>query len=94
MKIYVRALVDGDIILEEVDASSVQGFENCALVHLEKRWVVYDIPTGLLIVYGRTRQETLEKLLEKRFQMEEARKTQLYQKRIQEFERLKEMHKL
>ncbi|MBO7716304.1 MAG: hypothetical protein J6S85_22250, partial [Methanobrevibacter sp.] len=88
------ALVDGDIILEEVDASSVQGFENCALVHLEKRWVVYDIPTGLLIVYGRTRQETLEKLLEKRFQMEEARKTQLYQKRIQEFERLKEMHKL
>ena len=72
MKILIKALVDGDIILEEVDASSVQGFENCALVHLEKRWVVYDIPTGLLIVYGRTRQETLEKLLEKRFQMEEA----------------------
>ena len=93
MKIYIKALVDGDIILEEVDASSIQGFTDCALVHLEKRWVVYDTPTGLLIVYGRTKQETLEKLNEKKFQMEQARNTQLYKKRIQEFEQLKEMHK-
>ena len=105
-KIFIKSLVDGDIILEEVDASSIQGFTDCALVHHRTnfsingkrhssldQWVVYDTPTGLLIVYGRTKQETLEKLVEKRFQMEEARKTQLYEKRIQEFERLKEMHK-
>ena len=93
MKIFIKALVDGDIILEEVDASSIQGFTDCALVHKERRWLVYDTPTGLIIVYGNTKQETLEKLVEKRFQMEEARKTQLYQKRIQEFEKLKEMSK-
>ena len=93
MKIFIKSLIDGDIILEEVDASSIQGFTDCALVHMEKRWAVYDTPTGLLIVYGRTKQETLEKLVEKRFQMEQARNTQLYQKRIQEFEQLKEMHR-
>ena len=93
MKIFIKVLADGDIILEEVDASSIQGFTDCALVHLKNRWVVYDTPTGLLIVYGRTKQETLEKLNEKKFQMEQARNTQLYQKRVQEFEQLKEMHK-
>ena len=91
MKIYVRALVDGDIILEEVDASPVQGFEDCAIVHIKRRWVIYDIPTGLLIVYGQTKKECLEKLVEKRFQMEEARKTQLYQKRIKEFEEMRKL---
>ena len=91
MKIYVRALVDGDIILEEVDASPVQGFEDCAIVHLDRRWVVYDIPTGLLIVYGQTKKQCLEKLVEKRLQMEEARKTKLYQKRIEEFKEMKRL---
>lgn len=52
MKIYIRALMYGDIILEEVDASPVQGFEDCAIVHLERRWVVYDIPTGLLSLWS------------------------------------------
>ena len=91
MKIFVRALVDGDIILEEVDASSVQGFENCAIVHLERRWVVYDIPTGLLIVYGRTRRECLDNLMNKKLQMQEARKTELYQRRIKEFEEMRKL---
>ena len=104
MKIYIKSLVNGDIILEEVDASEVQGFKDCALVHHRtnfsingkrhsslKQWVVYDIPTGLFIVYGRTKQETLEKLVEKRFQMEEARKTQVYQKIIQKFEEMKKL---
>ena len=91
MKIHVRALVDGDIILEEIDASSIQGFEDCAIAHVGRRWIVYDIPTGLLIVYGNTRKETLEKLTEKRFQMYEARKTKLYQKRIKEFEEMKKL---
>lgn len=91
MQIKVRKLVDGDIILEEVEAAKLDAYENCALVHLEKRWIVYDIPTGLLIVYGHTKKETLEKLFEKRHQMIEARKTELYQRRIKEFE---EMSKL
>ena len=91
MKIYVRALVDGGLILEEIEASPVQGFEDCAIAHAERRWIVYDIPTGLLIVYGQTKKECMEKLMEKRFQMEEARKTKLYQKRIEEF---KEMQKI
>ena len=91
MKIYVRALVYGDIILEEFDASPVQGFENCAIVHLEKRWVVYDIPTGLLIVYGRTRRECLENLMNKKLQLQEARKTELYQRRIKEFEEMRKL---
>ena len=104
MKIFVRTLFNGDIILEEIDASEIQGFKDCGLVHhrtnfsingkrhssLDK-WVVYDIPTGLLIVYGRTKQETLEKLMEKKLQMEQARKTQLYQNRIKEFEEMKKL---
>lgn len=91
MKIYVRALVDGKLILEEIEASPVQGFEDCAIVHLERRWVVYDIPSGLLIVYGQTKKECLENLYSKKHQMEEARKTQLYQKRIREFEEMKKL---
>ena len=91
MKIYVRALVDGELILEEIEASPVQGFEDCAISHQKNRWIVYDIPTGLLIVYGQTRKECLENLNSKKLQMEEARKTQLYQKRIQEFEEMKKL---
>ena len=92
MKIYVRAVVDGDLILEEIEATPVQGFEKCAIAHMSKnRWIVYDTPTGLLIVYGRTKKETLEKLVEKRFQMEEARKTKLYERKLQEFEELKKV---
>ena len=91
MKIYVRALVDGELILEEIEASPVQGFESCAISHQKNRWIVHDIPTGLLIVYGQTRKETLENLLIKKLQMEEARKTQLYQKRIKEFEEMKKL---
>lgn len=91
MKIYVRALVDGELILEEIEASPVQGFENCAISHQKNRWIVHDIPTGLLIVYGQTRKECLENLMNKKLQMEEARKTQLYQKRIQEFEEMRKL---
>ena len=92
MKIYVRALVDGDIILEEVDASPVQGFEDCAITHVSKnRWIVYDTPTGLLIVSGHTRKEAMENLIDKRLQMHEARKTKLYERRLQEFEELRKL---
>ena len=91
MKIYVRALINGELILEEIEASPVQGFENCAISHQKHVWIVHDIPTGLLIVSGQTRKECLENLINKRFQMEEARKTQLYQKRIKEFEEMRKL---
>lgn len=91
MKIFARTLFHGDIILEEIDASEIQGFKDCAIAHVGKRWIVYDIPTGLLIVYGNTRKEAMEKLNEKKLQMEQARKTQLYQKRIKEFEEMKKL---
>lgn len=84
--------MNGELILEETEATPVQGFEDCAIAHVEKhRWVVYDTPTGLLIVSGHTRQEALNQLNEKRFQMYEARKTKFYERRLQEF---KEMQKL
>ncbi len=90
MKIYVRALVDGGLILEEIEASPVQGFEDCAIAHIEKhRWVVYDTPTGLLIVSGHTRKEAMDNLIERRLEMYEARKTKLYERRLQEFEEMK-----
>lgn len=92
MKIYVRASVNGELILEEIEATPVQGFEDCAIAHVEKhRWIVYDTPTGLLIVSGHTRQEALNHLNEKRLQMYEARKTKLYERRLQEFEELKKV---
>ena len=92
MKIYVRAQMDGELILEEIEATPVQGFEDCAIAHVEKhRWIVYDTPTGLLIVSGHTRKEAMEKLIEKRLQMYEARKTKLYERRLQEFEELKKV---
>lgn len=92
MKIYVRANLDGELILEEIEATPVQGFEDCAIAHVEKhRWIVYDTPTGLLIVSGHTRKEAMEKLIEKRLQMYESRKTKLYERRLQEFKELKKV---
>ena len=91
MKIFARTLFHGDIILEEIDASSIQGFEHCAIAHVGKRWIVYDIPTGLLIVYGNTRKEAMEQLHQKKLQVYEARRSQLYQKRIKEFEEMKKI---
>lgn len=91
MKIKIRKLVDGDIILEEVEATKVQGFKDCALVHIDKRWIVYDVPTGLLIVYGLTRKQCLENLVDNRHAMIRARDTELYQRRIKEFEELQKL---
>lgn len=91
MKIKIRKLVDGDIILEEVEATEVQGMKDCAIVHIEKRWIVYDVPTGLLIVYGLTRKQCLENLLDKRHLVIKARDTELYQRRIKEFEELQKL---
>lgn len=92
MKIKTRQLVNGDIILVEVEADKVQGFKDCAIAHIERRrWVVYDTPTGLLIVSGHTRKEALDNLIEKRLQVHEARKTKLYQKRLQEFKELRKL---
>ena len=89
MKIYVRVLVDGELILEEIEASPVQGFENCAISHQKNRWIVHDIPIGLLIVSGQTRKDCIEHLISKRIQLENARRSELYQKRIKEFEEMK-----
>lgn len=92
MKIYVRAAVNGELILEEIEATPVQGFEDCAIAHVEKhRWIVYDIPTGLLIVYGFTRKQCLERLVDSRHAIIRARDTELYQRRIKEFEEMRKL---
>lgn len=92
MKIFVRAVVDGELILEEIEATPVQGFEKCAIAHVSKnRWIVYDTPTGLLIVSGHTRKEAMNHLVDKRLQMHEARKTKLYERRLQEFEEMRKL---
>lgn len=84
--------MDGELILEEIEATPVQGFEDCAIAHVDKhRWTVYDTPTGLLIVSGHTRKEAMEHLIDNRLQMYEARKTKLYERRLQEFEELKKV---
>lgn len=104
MKIKTRQLVDGDIILVEVEADKVQDFKDCAIVHHRNKyyidgkkrstleqWVVYDIPTGLLIVYGSTRKQCLDRLFDRRFEVAKARDTELYQRRIKEFEELQKL---
>lgn len=92
MKIQRKALHDGDIILEEVEAEPVKGdISNLALVHDDKRWIVYDIPTGLLVVNKPTKREALDGIILKKLEILEARKTELYQKRISEFEKLRKL---
>lgn len=91
MKIYVRAVIDGELILEEIEATAVNGFDSIAVARVGRWWNVYDIPTGLKIVSGNTKKAAFENLLIRRFQVEQARRTELYQKRIKEFEAMKKL---
>ena len=100
MKILVRALVETNtdgraMILEELEASPVNGFDGIDIANTSKTYLkgfcVYDIATGLYILWGRTKKEALEKLEQNRLRIEEARKTELYKKRLKEFEEMKKL---
>ena len=91
MLIKVRAVQDGELILEEIEATAVVGFDSIAVAHVGRWWNVYDIPTGLKIVSGTTKKLAIENLYLKKFQLEQARATELYQKRIREFEAMKKL---
>lgn len=100
MKIYVRTLVatstDGrTIILEELDASPVDGLDGVAIANTSKTYrkgfCAYDIATGLYIDWAITKKVLITKLKEKELRIKLARKTQLYQKRIKEFEEMKKI---
>ena len=89
MKIKVRTLHDGDLILEEIEASPIKGFDDVAVANTTKTYLkgfcAYDVPTGLYICWGRTKKECLEKLESLRLKITESRKTELYQRRLKEF---------
>lgn len=91
MKIFVRAVIEGELILEEIEATAVNGFDSIAVAHVNRWWNVYDIPTGLRIVSGETKKAAIENLLIRKFQVEQTRRTELYQKRIKEFEAMKKL---
>ena len=92
MKILIRCLTNmGDLCLEEVEASEVKGFTDLGIHHERDRWIVTDIPTGLLVVSGHTKKEALENLYSKRHALENARCTELYKKRLKEFEEMKKL---
>ena len=97
MKIYVRTIVatttDGrTMMLEELDASPVHGLDGVAIANISKTYrkgfCAFDIATGLYIEWAMTKKELLVKLKEKELAIKEARKTELYQRRIKEFEEL------
>lgn len=94
MKIKVRTLHDGDLILEEIEASPVKGFENIAIAKSDrhpKGWKSFDTLTGLYIGWARTKKECIDWLEVHRLKIEEARKTELYQRRVKEFEEFKKV---
>ena len=99
MKIYIRALVERDgertLMLEELDASPVKEVEGVAIAknvkYHRQGYCAYDINTGLYIFWARTRKDLLKLLEDKKLQIEEARKGQLYQRRIKEFEEMKRL---
>lgn len=100
MKIYVRTLVETNtdgryLALEELEASPVKDLDGVAVANTSKTYLkgfcAYDIATGLYIMWARTKKELLEKLQSKKMQIESARKTQLYQKRLKEFEEMKKL---
>lgn len=79
-------------MLEEVEAEPIKSdISNLALVHDSKRWIVYDIPSGLLIVNKPTKREALDATILMKNKILEARKTNLYQKRVDEFEKLRKL---
>ena len=92
MKILTRCLTNtGDLCLEEVEASEVEGFTDLGIHHEKDRWIITDIPTGLLVVSGHTKKDALDKLESKKLTLEHARMTELYKKRIKEFEEMKKL---
>lgn len=100
MKIYVRTIVatstdERTMILEELDASLVDGLDGVAIANTSKTFGkgfrTYDIATGLYIDWALTKKELLVKLKEKELKIKEARKTELYQRRIKEFEEMRKL---
>lgn len=100
MKIYVRTLVatstdERTMMLEELDASPVVDLDGVAIANTSKNYRkgfrAYDIATGLYIDSARTKKELLVQLKEKELKIKEARKTELYQRRIKEFEEMKKL---
>ena len=89
---HIKVLYNGDLMLQEVEAEPIKGdISNIALVHDGNRWIVYDIPSGLLIVNKPTKREALDATILMKHEILEARKTNLYQKRIAEFKKLKSL---
>lgn len=100
MKIYVRTLVESStdgrtMMLEELDASPVDGLDGVAIANTSKTFLkgfrAYDTATGLYITWAKTKKDLLIKLKEKELSIKEARKTELYQRRIKEFEEMKKL---
>ena len=100
MKIYVRTIVvtttdERIMMLEEIDASPVNGLDGVAIANTSKTYrkgfSAYDTATGLYIDWAITKKELLVKLKEKELKIKEARKTELYQRRIQEFEEMRKL---
>lgn len=100
MKIYVRTIVatstdERTMILEELDASPVDGLDGVAIANTSKTYrkgfCAYDIATGLYIDWALTKKELLVKLKEKELRIKLARKTKLYERRLQEFEEMRKL---
>lgn len=100
MKIYVRTLVatttdERIMMLEELDASPVNGLDDVAIANTSKTFLkgfcAYDTATGLYIAWAKTKKELLVKLKEMELRIKEARKTELYQRRIKEFEEMRKL---
>lgn len=100
MKIYVRTIVatstdERTMMLEEINASLVAGIDGVAIANTSKTYLkgfcAYDIATGLYIAWAITKKELLVKMKEMKLKIEEARKTELYQRRIQEFEEMRKL---
>ena len=100
MKIYVRTIVatttdERVMMLEELDASPVNGLDDVAIANTSKTYLkgfsAYDTATGLHIAWAKTKKELLLKLKEMELRIKEARKTELYQIKIKEFEEMKKL---
>ena len=91
MLIKVRAVQDGELILEEVEATELKGFKDMALAHIGKAWYIFDIPTGLKIISATSKALALEIIEKRKMEVDFARQTSLYQKRIKEFEAMKKL---
>lgn len=81
---------DGGIILEEVEVSLLPQDNNVAVFHDKalKGWLLIDISTGLSFGSARTKKELFKRFEDVKIRYELTRKSQVYQKRVKEFEEL------